>query len=447
MKDLSRQKFEENWKSVFDGAEVDPSGSVWSNLELDLVSMESNSMKKKVVFYKWLAAASVFLMVFFAGAFYYVMQMDDKQSATITNSANEGSSESGSVPKETDQHTSSISGNETSSNGSVENTKNGEEGNQSEKTDVTIITKKDETNNFITENRESAGIDNSLLLKSQQISFLNSIKEVPAEVHGKIELPRLVLPAMPAVFMNNSKKNSQTEDLWASVGFSAGNYNPGNVSGTTAFRSSSQTSGAYLNSVGYSEPSDVGSAYSAGFAMSKRVFSRWVLQTGVNYINQSIGYTSNYVSYSATNQSKVFVAEYADFANSSVTITTPYQINSAIEVISLPMQTGYLLIDRKFGWQLNTGVAADFFVRNTLTDESGRAQQYSQGSGEESPYRAVSWAGLLGTEVSYKLAKQYRVSIVPGMRYSLNSVLKSTSGQASNPLVVDVGFRFRYIFN
>ncbi|MBK5278173.1 MAG: outer membrane beta-barrel protein, partial [Bacteroidia bacterium] len=206
------------------------------------------------------------------------------------------------------------------------------------------------------------------------------------------------------------------------------------------------SSSSYLNSVGDSNPSSAGSAYSAGFGISKRVFNRWVLQSGVNYINQNIGYTSNYVSYASNNQSKAFVAEYADFANQAVTITTPYQINSTIEVVSLPIQTGYLIVDRKIGWQLNTGVAADFFVRNTLTDESGQVGSFSQSSGEDSPYRTVSWAGLLGTEVSYKIAKQYRISVAPNMRYSMNSVLKSTSSNVSNPLVMDIGFRFRYIF-
>ena len=85
---------------------------------------------------------------------------------------------------------------------------------------------------------------------------------------------------------------------------------------------------------------------------------------------------------------------------------------------------------------MNTGVAADFFVKNTLTDQSGNLDRFSQGSGEDSPYRAISWAGLLGTELSYKVAKQYRVSVVPSMRYSLNSVLKSTSANSSNPILL-----------
>ena len=297
---------------------------------------------------------------------------------------------------------------------------------------------------FEEKEKESYHVSHTSSFESEPIALVNIMKEIPAIIHGKIVAPRLVLPAMPAVFMNSSKKNVSSEDLWASVGFSAGSYNPGLTSSSSASSSFRASTNAPFAADSYSDPSSVGSAYSTGFAMSKRVFSRLVLQSGLNYINQNIGYTSNFVSYSANNQSKVSLDAYA--ANQSVTITSPYKINSAVEVISFPIQTGYLVIDRKIGWQLNTGVAADFFIRNTLTDESGNAQRLSQGTGGKSPYKAVSWAGLLGTELSYKVAKQYRISIVPGMRYSVNSVLKSTAGQTSNPLVMDIGFRFRYIF-
>ena len=447
MKDLSKQNFEDNWKKAFDGAEIEPSASTWSNIELDIVKGESNSMKKQVLFYKWLAAASVFLVFFFGGLFNYSVT-DDKQLSTNIEKVKEASSINGNRKNEVGKNNEIVS-NDAKSTNSIESKTRMEIKRKSGELNSIIdlvVAQKNEAQVFPAEKISANKVSNFSKPYSGSMLSLSLIKEVPAIVHGKIVLPRLVLPAMPAAFMNSSKKKQTSEDLWASVGFSAGSYNPGNSSAAQSFNSPNSANDALLNSSGYSDPSNVGSTYSAGFAMSKRVFSRWVLQSGVNYINQSVGYTSNYISYSAANQSKVFVAEYADFASTRVTITTPYEINSAIEVVSLPLQTGYLLVDRKIGWQLNTGVAADFFIRNTLTDQSGTAERFSQGTGEKSPYRAVSWAGLLGTELSYKVARQYRISVVPSMRYSVNSVLKSTSGQASNPLVMDIGFRFRYIF-
>jgi hypothetical protein len=450
MKDLNNQKFEESWRKALADGEIDPSSSVWSNIELDLMQAEGNTMKKKVVFYKWVAAASVFLVVFLGGAFYYSTQTSDKQIATTSKPNEEISSQKNNVKPENDQGNLAISGDEDESRQTKEERKQINEDGKPTEVDAklslaTVLDVPKES--FAAQEEKPIVVANSSRLRSEQIAVINLFEEVPAIVHGKIVLPRLGLPAMPSAFMNSSKKNKQSEDLWASVGFAAGSYNPGSTSSNSSFQASPlATSVADLNKVGYSDPSSVGTAYSAGFAMSKRVFSRWVLQGGVNYISQSIGYTSNYVSSSTNNQSKAFVAEYANASSLAVTITNPYEINSEINVVSLPIQTGYLIVDKKIGWQMNTGVAADFFVKNTLTDESGNLDRFSQGSGEDSPYRAVSWAGLLGTELSYKVAKQYRVSVVPSMRYSLNSVLKSTTANSSNPLVMDIGFRFRYIF-
>ncbi len=449
MKDLNSQKFEENWRKALSDREIDPSPSVWTNIELDLMQTEGDSMKKRVFFYQWVAAASFFLVVFLGGAFYYNSENDQAKMAAASKPENEVASKSNEV-----NSTHGLAKPEIPVN--INPTYSGEKNSQAEtdkKTSQATVSislapvlQKEEGKFLQTEKFTPFYI--SLSSRSESTSSLQLFEEVPAVVHGKIVLPRLVLPAIPAAFMNSSRdKNKEKENLWASVGVAAGSYNPGGgVSGNQAFQSSIPTSANSGKGVGYSDPSRVGTAYSAGFALSKRVFSRWVLQSGVNYVSQNVGYTSNYVSSSPSNQSKAFVAEYADVSSLAVTITNPYEINSEINVVSLPLQTGYLIVDRKIGWQMNTGVAADVFVRNTLTDESGNLDRFSQGSGQDSPYRAVSWAGLLGTELSYKVARQYRISVVPSMRYSLNSILKSSASGTSNPLVLDMGFRFRYIF-
>ncbi|MBK5279022.1 MAG: hypothetical protein JJE09_09200, partial [Bacteroidia bacterium] len=89
MKDLTRQKFEEDWRSSLHGAEVEPPASVWSNLEKDLMQVEGDSMRKKVIFYKWLAAASVIIVVFLGGAFYYKATTDNTQITSSTKPINE----------------------------------------------------------------------------------------------------------------------------------------------------------------------------------------------------------------------------------------------------------------------------------------------------------------------------------------------------------------------
>ncbi len=454
MKDLSRQRFEEDWKNAFDGAEVNPSDSIWSNIELELVKSEQGTMRKQIVFYKWLAAASVFLVVLLGGLFYFTGTEQTEQLASNKESVKEPSTRSaGDSEKSVESkkpgdsnsnQTIKQSATSSSSQNSVAHLEPKRKVEQALTPEVAIL---DESRKEILVDKNKEPQESETSERTMSSTFASLVEDVPAVVHGSIVIPRLGLPAMPASFMASSKKNITAEDTWASVGISTGNYNPGYGSGGGIFSKAASPQALYSNSnTGYSNPSGVGTARSAGFSVSKRVFERWVVQGGANYINQSIDYTSNYISSTTSNQAKAFVSEYADFSSQAVTITTPYQINSAIEVVSVPVQTGYLLIDRKIGWQLNTGVAADFFVKNTLSDQSGNASRFSQGAGDKSPYRTMSWAGLFGTELSYKVGRQYRISLTPGMRYSVNSVLKSTSGQISNPMVMDIGFRFRYIF-
>jgi hypothetical protein len=130
----------------------------------------------------------------------------------------------------------------------------------------------------------------------------------------------------------------------------------------------------------------------------------------------------------------------------SLVQTNPYDVSSTLEYISVPLQAGYLIVDSKFGWQMNGGLSTDFFLRNTLNSDASGFLKSSQGSGSESPYTGVGFSGLLNTEFSYRFGERYRLSLNPGMRYSLNSLYKSSVGLTSQPLTLDVGLRLRYLF-
>ncbi len=186
--------------------------------------------------------------------------------------------------------------------------------------------------------------------------------------------------------------------------------------------------------------SGLGTSRSVGVTIGKHVTRRWVILGGINYLTQTSGYTSN-----SSNQGQAYLASYGSLKPASaVTFTNPYPINSVLEFVAVPVQAGYLIVDRKLGLQMNAGISTDFLLRNTLQDPTGQVSGFSQGAGTDSPYRfVVNWAGLISTELSYRLARQYRVSIVPGIRYLFNPVFKS--GTADHPYVTDIGFRFRYI--
>src|SRR5260221_46452 len=82
-------KFEENWKEVFEGTEVAPSDLVWANIDRDLANADSEAMKKRIVLYQRVAAASV-LFAILAGSFgIYRWRDNDPQLAQRETLGNE----------------------------------------------------------------------------------------------------------------------------------------------------------------------------------------------------------------------------------------------------------------------------------------------------------------------------------------------------------------------
>jgi hypothetical protein len=512
MSDLENKKFEQGWKNAFADAEASPSENVWTNIDLELTQAESGSMKKRMVFYQRLAAASVIFASALGGVgVWYVNQEGGNEIASaqeigkkkdvekmkgvtntlersqkaITENNTEGvanekedDAKESAYPKSTEANT--VTHNRNSSDGLV--SKN-ELGNAAIKTNDIAAATNGVKNNGVTERMDNTGgvissrdfynngdgiakMDNA----NSTTSIANASKntehnerniflaaatwpQVETRLMREMDVEKMMryAKAASAKVDVKKKKNEDKDDKenwWAAVGGSAGSYNSQGGGVTTVASTSALTfnsNAPNLNSSAESNRAASGSSYSYGMTFGKKIASRWTIFSGVNYLNQSIAYNSNIALVDASNQAKAFVADYSSQAI-SIESTSPYEINSVNEFISIPLQGGFLFIDRKVGLQLNAGVASDIFYKNTLIDQSGRLPNYSEGAGTNSSYQTFNWSGLVGTEVSYKMAKHYRVSLVPGLRYSFNSVLKSNASSTLSPMVWDVGFRFRYIF-
>jgi hypothetical protein len=452
MKNQEKGKFEDAWQKAFDDAEQAPSESVWLGVEQSLNKTATVVMKRRVVFYQRLAAASVFFALLLGGlSTYYISDSGSEKALGLTekNPSTNQSNEVKTNPTQVDK--GKIVAESDVENNDVKDSKE----NVSDIPSVNSVA-------FVPGNldRSIASEETKKDLFQQEKgkqfvsrnypSLLTTIPALTIELEGSMRDVTIArnLPAMPAVFMDSKKDKKSKENLWASLGASTGNYSPAMGLGTvSAADAIIQNSGsAFTRQPATSKTESKGTVFSVNMNMGKRVSKKWIVQGGVSYLNQAIGYTSNFAALDANNNAMATVVEYADSKTfSSVVAATPYEVNSTNQLISVPMQAGYLLVDKKFGLQLNSGIATDFFLQNTLTDKSGQLDSYSSTANSDSPYRAVTWAGLVGSEVSYKIATQYRISIVPGLRYSINSVLKSNSSPA-NPLAWDVGFRFRYIF-
>ena len=433
---MERQKFEESFKDAFKGAEVAPSDSVWANVELDLEKTSGGQMKRRLLFFQLLAAASmVFAMG--VGSVYYLNRPEVDQTIAQTNQTQEkNNAETIDNQVASDAKTPMLT-NEVSNNVSrkIETSKKVPKG------DGVLITQLDvASTELASEQIDPVGYNNidKAGYGKRPLPSLVNVEQPKLKIPASEPDPGMVLLARLSDEEKKYKKDAKAElneKLWTSVGMGAGTFNPISNGTSTA---------SFLNNIGNpassSNPTS-GTSYSVGISVGGKVAKRIVMQGGISYLSNNAEYTS-----SAAAGTRASLNEMAATSKDVINATSPYQVNSNLQYMSFPVQAGYILVDRAFALQLNGGVSTDLFFQSTLTPENNALDKVSQSAGEDSPYRTVNFSGLVGTELSYKVGNHYRITVNPGMRYALNSIYKSEVATEISPITFDVSLRFRYIF-
>lgn len=526
MNDMERRKFEDSFQDAFRDAEMNPSAEVWTNIELDLEKAEGGKMKRRLLFYKLLAAASVAFAMSVAGIGYYVMNdqnanstvaLRDESRINSSNASEDSNSENFSPDaatplrqSETVESLSSTTNSESADQAATESS--GQQNNHIAKAEATspnqsedrptvagrrafrndaasvrdgnintAFAEKNSTSSGATVKADNINDNNQLPPVDNSIALTGDVNSssifAQQETAGERALPPLHKAKQPVLefpgsnadpgqlllarlddearqFEENEKKahRSRSEKLWTSVGFSAGSFNANNPSvAPQANNLFLQTTNAQNTATKQSKAS--GLAYSVGVSMGTQISDRWVLQGGVNYMTQSSDYTANSVvvlnndfASPKAESMNTLSPRLEKSADAKVAQTFPYNVNNQVRFVSVPLQAGYLLVNKKVGFQVNAGVSTDFFIENSINPDGGGVASTTVGRGAESPYRSLNFSGLMGTEVSYKVGNHYRLSLNPGLRYPFSSIYKESTGVDANPVTFDIGLRFRYIF-
>lgn len=429
---MERQKFEESFRDAFKGAEVAPSDSVWTNVELDLEKASGGQMKRRLLFFQLLAAASmVFAMG--VGSVYYLNRPEIAQPIAQTSETKEKNS------AEVKENLVASDANAPALTEEAADNATPKAQGPLQKKNALLLAQRDITTPAIpSEQNALMGYDTGDKTNYDK-------RPLPALVN--VEQPKLKMPVSepdPGMLLlarlKDEEKKYQKEEkavlnekIWTSIGMGAGTFNPNGIS-------SSASSSAFGPMASSSNPTS-GSSYSVGLSVGGKVAKRIVLQGGISYLSNNAEYTS-----SAAAGSKASLNEMAATSNDQINATSPYQVNSNLQFMSIPVQAGYIIVDRAFALQINGGVSTDLFVQSTLTPEDNSLEKVSQGAGSDSPYRTINFSGLVGTELSYKVGNHYRIAVNPGVRYALNSIYKTEVPSESSPVTFDVALRFKYIF-
>ena len=447
---MERRELEESAKKAFAGAEVTPSENAWKGIELELERARGTQLRKRVAFYQLIAAASVIFAVGFSIGIYMLndngsaqpagakmAELQPVEPATNGNTPEPGGAK---IPAEANVPTNSP---------------------DNSSTDRPVA--REVRQGFIAANDYTQQPEPS----SETVFSPFKDRPLPAIVDiGAVQLQivREHVNADPVALMmsrleqrekevrgeepSDENQRSKNENLWSSVGFAAGSFTAINA-GAAAERP-----GAILASQANQQARASGLSYSMGINLGSKLSERWVIQGGVNLLSQSSDFTAqnaiqntNTSTFKPASIGQLNKLPEADFfADEKLISTAPYTVNSNIRYLTIPVQAGYLVLDRDFALQVNAGVATDLFLQNTLSAEGGNIDRTTE-DGEDTPYRQVNLSGLAGTELSYKFGRNYRISLNPGLRYPFNSIYKSDVDVKASPLTFDIGLRFRYIIH
>jgi hypothetical protein len=482
---MEKGKFEDSVNEAFRDAEVNPSDESWRNIALELERANGASLKRKVLVYQLLAAACVIFTIGISLGMYLVTQQNNDLSRELALQQKRDAVQPGDSAQratETQAHSEPKSHIQNAEPDRSQRLTNDHTGNIAENTDKIPndrILKNDQVENFdgsksaaIAGNNNSASIaqlndETILLTRFNKKSLPPLYRTWKPQIVSKKSNNHLDPVAFMLAKLDDREKEIQesskkkvtqrSEKLWTSVGLAAGSFNSSNSSGVTSRTTANQVI-AMNNTVADKEASANGMSYSVGVSLGGKISDRWVLQGGVNYLSQSSEYTvqnavtsADFATFrpaSINELGKLDVAAGdARLADEKLVSTAPYDVNNDLRYLSIPLQAGYLVVNRAFGVQLNAGVATDLFLQNTVSADNENLASTTQESGEDSPYRTVNFSGLVGTELSYRFAKHYRVALNPGIRYPLNTIYKSEIGVDATPVTFDLGLRFRYIFN
>ncbi|MEM9896475.1 MAG: hypothetical protein AAF789_08915 [Bacteroidota bacterium] len=268
---------------------------------------------------------------------------------------------------------------------------------------------------------------------------------------GDQEIQRLSIYS-PGYSKNSIAQSSTPNKFWIGAQAGAGAVGESNSNaGTISNEVGSQTASGIIEANSLLNPSpEVNTSVNDGVARSlqldfgMQLSKRWTLESGLAYTNIARDGTSNveFIGFSSLPDvdDNVSTAEKPTRSNARFAseIQSSYnydiQLTNNVQIASLPVQAGYLLLDKKVSLKLNAGLMVNYLVQNRIsnTDETLLT------SSSISNNRDWSLNGVSGLELGYTLTRHVDFTLQPNYRHPLGSVTEmNTAG-----VFVQTGFRY-----
>ena len=413
---MARGKFEEDIKKKFEGNSVDVPNDIWDNIDAELNVSLLKSYSKKNNRYKWASIAAILLAFGSLASQFFTFESTKKPISAVSgyNALLERNYHSTRTPQRAWLPLSSPI------------------------FKPVIIHQK----NDVPVTYHSPAFDKK---ESEDRNF-PEIHKVASKRYPeyKINLKGDIHPYIQAIPNHQSRPRRSIDeaDLWAGVEVGAGNFNSLNLNSLTSGIDPIRLASAVGND-GFVSPStsitpelNSGLAASIGVNLGIKLGQKWALEAGVSYTNvTSNGKASIDILDTYTSDASITTVLEGDgtAVQSSLreteliieeTFNHNVDVSSSTQFTSVPVQVGYLLLDRKMSLKLNVGFATNYFVTSNLKDENS----IIEGS-LDNAFNQWSFDGLGGVEIGYTVLKDLDFILNPNYRQAITPI---TNGSGSN---------------
>ncbi|MEH0155285.1 porin family protein [Limibacter armeniacum] len=185
------------------------------------------------------------------------------------------------------------------------------------------------------------------------------------------------------------------------------------------------------------------SSISFGGKIGKELSNNWFLQTGLEYMKFEFEASSKYVVAPDINsEGNVSSTEISrDISVFDLMETEDYTKTHLFDILSIPVEVGYRLLDKKVKLSVNTGLSANFALNHTYktTLENDIESSYI-----EDELNKFFISATIGTEVGYDIMPKLMLILSPNYRHALTKFSNDDTLLGAKPSNFGVLFGLKY---
>ncbi|SMD32356.1 hypothetical protein SAMN04488029_0701 [Reichenbachiella faecimaris] len=448
--------FEEQWSQSLANAEVTPPEQVWVAIDGHLANEQALVYKKQADFYRWVAAACLFLITL-GGAFFWMndtseipsdlAKNEDRSVSRPSLEENAFSSSKALILEEEDK----VELKELDQ--AIENVQPTLVNASAKRISTPVLTQTEPA--FIPSTGTKQVKSLSRYAATHQTVF-NALSAKSVELASAIEPWEAEHLFGVARTWETIAPSKVVSPLWAGVSFSTGSFDPGfgkSSGGDMAFASQEGISNdSFVRSQTANPVYASGQSVAGGLNLGKKFANRIVISSGLHYSAFNTGSSSSQLvsdqqdnTYALTNERNDSNLESALSDGNLRYEGQQVQLANEYQYLTIPIKAGYVLLDNKFNITLNTGLSSNILVDSKLVSESD-AQNLNNDFSTSGSYESVYFNFLTSVEFGYIFKRHYQLLLEPNYNQALTEFTNANHTDKAKPKNLGIAIGFRYNF-